>query len=99
MGAWRDAMGRALPARARFEFARERLGDFLGRAFALFLIAPSPLCQIVIRLLQSALRGQQVDALEELWGQGQGDLIGIVLSFDLSGYFLPVENLVCGHPG
>ncbi len=41
------------------------LGDVLGRAGALLLVAPLPLREVVVGALQAPLRGELVDALHE----------------------------------
>src|SRR5579871_540610 len=81
----------------RLNFRPHRLGDLLRRAFPLLFLAPFPLRQIIIALLQSTLAGQLIDALQELWGKRQGYFVHTVVSFDLSGNFLPIEDPVAAH--
>ena len=74
------------------------VGHFLGRALAIFFVAPLPLGEVVVGVLQAALRGQQVDPLHGSDRRHrQRDVVRVVLGLDLRGNFLPVENLVRRH--
>src|SRR5258708_37917861 len=86
-----------LPSGLRLQFGLHGFRYFTRRPFALCVLAPFPLRQVVVGILQPALHGELIDADQELWVQRQTDLLFIVLSLDLRGDFLPVKNSIRGH--
>src|SRR5579863_4729523 len=91
-------VGKCLPS-LRLKLHFQGVGHFLGGAFAFLFFAPLPLRQVIVGRLQSAQGGEAIDLLHKLSIEHYRDVVGSVLSFDLSRNFLPIEDLVIGHLG
>src|ERR1039458_1020319 len=88
--------GKRLPS-LRLELRFQRLCHFFRGSLALLLIAPLPLRQIIVGILQPAHCGQAIDVFHESPIQLHGHIVGPVIGLNLSRDFLPIKDLVSGH--
>src|SRR6185437_1155906 len=80
-----------------FELGFQCFCHFVRRALSLLLVAPFPLCQIVVGRLQSALGGKNIHLSHKSVSQHDSHIVDIIFGLDLSRNFLPKQNLVSGH--